>query len=135
MTLRMTKKRVSVMAALANHQEFVSAQHLHECMAESGDAVGLATVYRTLTALAEAHEIDSLRDSDGETLYRLCESEAHHHHLICRECGATVEIDGPSVETWAEAMGSDHGYTSISHTIELWGICPTCSNAAAHTVG
>jgi len=110
------------MDALAAQREFRTAQELHGLLTE---AVGLATVYRTLAALADAGEVDVLRGEDGEASYRLC-SEHHHHHLVCRSCGATVEVEGPVVERWARTIAEEHGYADVSHTLEIFGLCPTC---------
>ena len=63
---------------------------------------------------------------DGETRYRRC-SGSHHHHLVCRECGRTVEVEGPTVERWATSVASEHGYADVSHTLEIFGLCPRCS--------
>lgn len=123
---RMTRQRAAVAQALAEQEEFRSAQQLHEVLRTKGDAVGLATVYRTLQTLADAREVDQLRNADGEVLYRRCERTEHHHHLVCRWCRRTVEIDGPTVEAWAAKVGATHDFTEIDHTIELWGTCRDC---------
>jgi Fur family ferric uptake transcriptional regulator len=125
--LRPTRQRVAVTEALSRSREFRSAQEIHEIVAASGEKVGLATVYRTLAALAESGSIDVLRREDGESVYRQCAAVTHHHHLVCRECGATVEIAGPAVEAWTDAIASEHGYADISHSLELFGTCPSCS--------
>jgi Fur family ferric uptake transcriptional regulator len=52
--------------------------------------------------------------------------DAHHHHLVCRACGATVEVTGPAVETWAEQVAAEHGFRDVSHTVEVFGTCPAC---------
>ncbi|HLT85715.1 MAG TPA: transcriptional repressor [Phototrophicaceae bacterium] len=80
----MTRQRAAVSALLERTEDFRSAQQLHESLRESGDTIGLATVYRTLQGLVETGEVDVLRADDGETLYRRCESDKHHHHLVCR---------------------------------------------------
>jgi Fur family transcriptional regulator, ferric uptake regulator len=123
---RQTRQRSAVATALETTAEFVSAQELHTRLAESGTKVGLATVYRNLQAMAADGEIDVLRTDDGESVYRSC-SRGHHHHLVCRECGRTVEIDGPDVERWAAEMSSDHGFTDVTHTVEIFGRCSACS--------
>ncbi len=123
----MTRQRAAVSDLLERTDDFRSAQQLHESLREAGDAVGLATVYRTLQALVEAGEVDVLRADDGETLYRRCESVKHHHHLVCRDCGTTVEISGGGVEAWAEEMAATHGFTDIEHTLDLFGRCADCS--------
>ena len=123
--MRTTRQRQAVADQLAEQEDFRSAQQIHTALRERGDAVGLATVYRSLTLMAESGEIDTLLRSDGETLYRRC-SRQHHHHLVCRRCGRTVEVAGPSVERWATEVAADHGFTDVSHTLELLGICGEC---------
>ena len=123
---RPTRQRRAVADVLATFSDFRSAQEIHELLAQRGEAVGLATVYRTLQRLAEAGEVDLLRTEDGEALYRRC-SAAHHHHLVCRSCGRTVEVEGPTVERWADGVAGEHGFTDVSHTLEIFGTCPTCA--------
>ena len=100
------------------------ASHLNE-LRERGQSVGLATVYRTLQRLAETGDVDMLRSEDGEAIWRQC-SETHHHHLVCRECGSTVEVEGPAVERWADSIAAEHGFADVSHTLEIFGTCPSC---------
>ena len=125
---RSTRQRAAVTAALATNDDFKSAQDLHAMLRDQGAAVGLTTVYRTLQALADVGEVDVLRTPDGESVYRRCQTDAHHHHLVCRRCGRTVEVEGPAVEEWAEQVGAKHGFTDVSHTVEIFGLCATCSN-------
>lgn len=123
---RATRQRAAVVELLAEIDDFRSAQELHDELRRRGEGVGLTTVYRTLQSLAEADEIDVLRTSTGEALYRRC-SEHHHHHLVCRRCGYTVEVEGPAVERWAEKIATGNGFSDISHTVEILGTCATCT--------
>jgi Fur family transcriptional regulator, ferric uptake regulator len=123
--LRPTKQRLAVMEAMASFGDFRSAQEIHELLGERGEQVGLATVYRTLQRLADAGEVDVLRTEDGEAIYRRC-SDSHHHHLVCRSCGATVEVEGPTVERWTSSIAAEHGYADVSHALEIFGTCPRC---------
>jgi len=111
-----------VTARLEESEDFASAQDLHARMRAAGDSIGLATVYRTLTALAATGEVDVLRTDDGEAVYRMC-STGHHHHLVCRDCGRTVEIEGPAVERWTERVAAEHGFRDVAHTLEIFGTC------------
>ncbi|GAB3763827.1 Fur family ferric uptake transcriptional regulator [Nocardioides ginsengisegetis] len=124
--LRPTRQRIAVAEAMASFDDFRSAQEIHDLLGRRGDNVGLATVYRTLQRLAEAGEVDMLRSEDGEAIYRRC-SDTHHHHLVCRSCGSTVEVEGPAVERWTSAIASEHGYAAVSHTLEIFGTCPDCT--------
>lgn len=124
--LRSTRQRTAVARLLDVTDDFRSAQEIHEELRRNGEGVGLTTVYRTLQTLADAGEIDVLRTGSGEAVYRRC-SAHHHHHLVCRRCGRTVEVEGPTVELWAEKVADEHGFTDISHTVEIFGTCADCA--------
>jgi Fur family ferric uptake transcriptional regulator len=123
--MRPTRQRLAVGEVLDTFDDFRSAQEIHELLSQGGTPVGLATVYRTLQRLAESGEVDMLRTEDGEAIYRRC-SDSHHHHLVCRGCGRTVEVEGPAVERWTRAIASEHGFSEVSHTLEIFGTCPGC---------
>jgi len=123
---RATRQRAAVSDLLDRLDDFRSAQEIHEELRRAGQGIGLTTVYRTLQSLADAGEIDVLRTDNGEAVYRRC-SEHHHHHLVCRVCGRTVEVEGPAVERWAERVAAENGFSSVSHTVEVFGTCADCS--------
>jgi len=122
---RSTRQRTAIAEVLDEVDDFRSAQELHDLLRQRGASVGLATVYRTLQGLADAGEVDAVRSPDGGTAYRRC-SPRHHHHLVCRECGRTVEIEEPAVEAWAERIGREHGFGDVTHTLEIIGTCSDC---------
>jgi Fur family ferric uptake transcriptional regulator len=121
---RSTRQRAAIKAALDAAEGFKSAQDIHADLRSTGGSVGLTTVYRALQSLADSGEIDALRKDDGETVYRQCSTPVHHHHLVCRVCGRSVEVEGPEVERWADEVARQHGFTSISHQVEVFGTCP-----------
>lgn len=122
---RATRQRAAIGDLLDRLDDFRSAQDIHEELRRRGEGIGLTTVYRTLQALAEAGEIDVLRSAAGEASYRRC-SDTHHHHLVCRNCRHTVEVEGPAVEHWAEKVAAEHGFAEIDHTVEIIGLCSSC---------
>ncbi len=124
---RVTRQRRAVEEALGAAPEFVSAQGLYARLRAAGDSVGLATVYRALATLGEDGRADVVRLDDGEALYRRCSTTAHHHHLVCRRCGATVEIEAPEDESWVSALADRHGFTDVEHVLEVFGTCGGCS--------
>lgn len=126
--LRNTRQRSAVSALLDELEGFHSAQDLHAMLRDRGERVGLTTVYRTLQGLADSGEVDVMRPPGGEHLYRRC-SQGHHHHLVCRSCGRTVEVAGPAVESWAERVATQHGFVDVSHTMEIFGTCPNCAQS------
>ena len=123
---RNTRQRSAVAALLSDLDGFHSAQELHAILRSRGERIGLTTVYRTLQALADSNDIDVMRPPGGEHLYRRC-SDGHHHHLVCRSCGKTVEVVGPAVESWADKVAAQHGFSDVSHTLEIFGTCDTCA--------
>ncbi|HEY5821456.1 MAG TPA: Fur family transcriptional regulator [Propionibacteriaceae bacterium] len=122
---RKTRQRAAVDAILAEAAEFRTAQQIHDDLRRQGESVGLTTVYRTLQHLVDSGELDALRTGDGETGYRRC-SGGHHHHLVCRSCGRTVEVSGPAVERWATAIAAENGFRDVSHDLEIFGTCSSC---------
>lgn len=68
-----------------------------------------------------------LRPDDGEAIYRLCEREEHHHHLVCRSCGLTVEFEAPDIEDWAAKLAAQHNFSEVRHTLEIFGLCAACA--------
>ncbi|NLG55264.1 MAG: transcriptional repressor [Rhodococcus sp.] len=123
--VRSTKQRSAISALLDEVDEFKSAQELHDELRQRGGSIGLTTVYRTLQALADAGTVDVLRTDTGESVYRRC-SDHHHHHLVCRNCGYTVEVEGPAVEKWAQSVAETNGFSDISHMVEIFGTCRDC---------
>jgi Fur family ferric uptake transcriptional regulator len=122
---RNTKQREEVWSALERTPSFVSAQELHQTLRGEGSSIGLATVYRTLNSLAEDGSADALT-LEGENLFRAC-SPGHHHHLICRGCGVTIEIEAKAVEAWAHDVAFEHGFHNPQHIVDIYGTCQKCS--------
>ena len=129
---RGTRQAQALAAALESLPGFCSAQEIHAELRRRGEHVGLATVYRHLQALSEDGSVDAIRDASGEILYRQCETSVHHHHLTCRNCGRSVEVEGRAVEQWAEKVAAEAGFTDVGHTVELFGLCPQCAQGRFH---
>jgi Fur family ferric uptake transcriptional regulator len=125
--IRSTRQRAAVVAVFDELDGFHSAQEVHARLRAAGDTVGLSTVYRAVQALVDDGELDSIRTDSGEAVYRRCSTQ-HHHHLVCRHCGRTVEVAGPAVERWADRVAGEHGFTEVSHTLEIFGTCTACSS-------
>jgi Fur family ferric uptake transcriptional regulator len=123
---RVTRQRSALNRMLERTTEFRSAQQLHTMLREDGQTVALATVYRVLQSMAHEGEVDVLRTNNTENRYRRCQRQEHHHHLVCRLCGHTVEVAENTVERWAGRTAREHGFAAVSHTVELLGICASC---------
>ena len=124
---RTTRQRIAISSELDGAAAFLSAQELHDRLRRRGESIGLATVYRNLQAMARRGEIDVVRREDGEALFRRCARDSHHHHLVCRHCGRSVELHNDEVERWARSVAAGHGFSHVSHDLELFGSCADCS--------
>jgi Fur family transcriptional regulator, ferric uptake regulator len=126
---RSTRQRAALAALLAELTEFRSAQEIHDLLQRRGETVGLSTVYRNLQAMADTGQLDVLHLGSGEAMYRQC-STRHHHHLVCRVCGRTVEIEEPTIEAWARRTAEKNGFVDACHQLEIVGLCADCADAA-----
>jgi len=124
---RQTKQRAAVAEALESQGELRSAQEIYDIVRKRGDSIGLTTVYRSLQSMADDGQVDVIVRGDGESVYRQC-SPSHHHHLVCRSCRSTVEIDAPDVERWATDVAAQHGFRDVTHTVEVFGLCSRCAD-------
>jgi Fur family ferric uptake transcriptional regulator len=129
-TSRATKQRAAITAALDHAQNFQSAQELFEALRLKGHKIGLTTVYRNLQSMVARGDVDVLRREDGEAIYRRCETDEHHHHLVCRNCGVSVELENEKIEGWADAISRRHGFSDVTHDLELFGTCGGCSTGS-----
>lgn len=126
---RRTAQRRAILEVLEGGQVFLSAQDLHDRLRSKRRSVGLTTVYRNLQSLVEQGVVDVVRTPVGESKYRLCSKDFHHHHLVCRQCGVSVEVESPEVEKWASVIARDHGFSDVTHELELFGNCTQCEDA------
>ena len=122
--LRATRQRLSVLESLRERPDAVTAQELHAELRQAGESVGLTTVYRTLTALAEAGFLDVF-SREGEQAFRRC-GDVHHHHLVCETCNRVEELSGDEVEQWVSQAARRHGFEVTGHRADIFGICSAC---------
>lgn len=125
-TSRRTRQGDAVLNVVLGSDNFRSAQDIHAELRAAGEPVGLTTVYRHLALLTDEGRLDALQTADGELVYRRCHSEAHHHHVVCRRCGRGSEVELPDLELWAETTARELGYTEVTHTVEIFGLCAEC---------
>lgn len=121
---RQTEQKAAVRAALEESPDFISAQDLHSRLRARGSAIGLATVYRNLNEMSQAGDADVLQSGTAQ-LYRFCGGGEHHHHLVCVDCGKTVEVEVP-VEEWVQKVSHENGFTPVRHVLDMYGRCADC---------
>jgi Fur family transcriptional regulator, ferric uptake regulator len=122
-----TRQGAAVLDALHASDGFRTAQEIHARLRADGDGIGLTTVYRHLQLLADDGSVDALQLDGGQVAYRRCASGGHHHHLVCRRCGASVEVDCPDIGAWAQKVSKSAGFSEPSHRVEVFGLCADCA--------
>ncbi|MPZ73345.1 MAG: transcriptional repressor [Nitriliruptorales bacterium] len=122
--LRPTRQRLSVLQSLRDRPDAVTAQDLHAELRGAGASIGLTTVYRTLTALADAGLLDVFT-RDSEQAFRRC-GTVHHHHLVCETCNKVEELSAAEVEDWVHHAADRHGFEVTGHRADIFGICSEC---------
>jgi Fur family ferric uptake transcriptional regulator len=129
--LRSTEQRRLIIDTLFTAREHVTIDRLLEQVRVTDPKVGYATVYRTLKLLTESGVAQEHHFGDGHTRYELADSEAHHDHLICVECGSITEFEEPAVEALQDRIASRHGFEIRAHKHELYGVCAECQRKRA----
>lgn len=120
---RMTRKRERVLATLERMDRPASAEQIRE-QAEL-PASDLVTVYRNLDTLEGLGVLQRVPLENGTHLFELTAPDEHYHHLICRHCHRAERLElcvGTGINTLARAKG----YADITHTLEIYGLCPEC---------
>jgi Fur family ferric uptake transcriptional regulator len=127
---RTTRQRTAILQLLQEADSFLSAQEMYDALRNKGLKVGLTTVYRNLQTMVDMNEVDVVRREDGESIFRRCDAGDHHHHLVCRSCGFTVELANDQLEKWTTTLAKKHRFSDVTHHLELFGLCRSCSARA-----
>lgn len=122
--------REQVVELLGRQECCLSAQEIHERLRGGDRAVGLASVYRALDALARLKLVHRI-DVDGTACYEPAEASGeHHHHAICGDCGRMSAFADPALERLIDEVGRRLGYQVEAHDLSIRGRCPDCAQAA-----
>ena len=124
---RITRPRRAVIRAMLESDGHASPTEVHASARLHCPTVGLVTVYRTLELLAQMGYARRIHTDEGCHGYASA-SNGHHHHLVCRRCGAAVEFDGCDLSFLLDRVRDETGYTIEEHMLELVGLCPLCSD-------
>ena len=124
--LRVTAPRKAILEVLTNEHGPFTAEEVHERI--GGEGCDLVTVYRSLAALEGVGLVQRCEFGDGSSRYEYNCLRHHHHHLICKRCHTVVTLDSCTAKIF-EKEAAARGYTNVSHTLEVFGICPNCQGA------
>lgn len=134
--LRLTKQRAEILRAIYATHKHVTAEELYEMLRADDQTrklrISRATVYRTLSLLAEGGFIEALDiGRDGGTLYEHVLGHEHHDHMVCTRCGRILEFHDEDLEALQERIVARHGFHAESHRLNIYGACERCAKRAA----
>ncbi len=129
--VRVTAQRVAVVVAVAEHPHRTTDEIDAAVRAELG-AVSRQAVYDALAALTDAGVLRRIQPAGSAARYEDRVGD-NHHHLICRRCGRTVDVDCAVGEVPCLTAADDAGYEVDEAEVIYWGRCPDCVEATAST--
>ncbi len=124
--LKATLPRLKILDILErNSSRHMSAEDVYKALLDSGEDVGLATVYRVLTQFESAGLVARHHFEGGTSVFELDEG-THHDHLLCVKCGRVEEFVDEVIEKRQKAIAADHGFTITDHSLYIYGVCSDC---------
>lgn len=124
--LKVTLPRLKILEILANADpHHMSAEDVYKTLLESGDDVGLATVYRVLTQFETAGLVKRHNFEGDHAVFEIEQGE-HHDHLVCVKCGRVDEFIDEAIEKRQEVIAKQSGFKMTDHSLTIYGICKRC---------
>jgi len=103
----------------------MSAEDVYKTLLDSGEDVGLATVYRVLTQFEAAGLLERHHFEEGHSVFEINEGD-HHDHILCIKCGRVDEFTDETIEQRQQEIAKKTGYVLTNHSLYLYGICKQC---------
>lgn len=127
--LKVTLPRMKILEMLEKSENrHLSAEDVYKALMESGEDIGLATVYRVLTQFESAGLVQRHHFEGGQSIFELDEG-SHHDHLVCVRCGAIAEFYDEVIEERQEQVAARKGFRITDHSLILYGLCSACQDA------
>src|SRR5947209_14617260 len=134
--LKHTAQRDTILRAFLETREHLSTDELHRLVKKRDPKIGYTTVYRTLKLLAECGLASEVAFHDGIARYEHQYNRRSHHHMVCTDCGSSVEFFSNEVERLEQDIGRKYRYMTTRHSFQIYGVCEDCrkKNGAARVV-
>ena len=126
--LQVTAQRIAVLRAVSRRPHCTADDVAEDVRAEIG-AISRQAVYDALAMLVEKGFIRRIQPARSPALYENRVGD-NHHHLICRTCGKTVDVDCAVGDTPCLTAAADSGYQIDEAEVIYWGTCPRCLAAS-----
>ena len=124
--LKHTEQRDAILRAFLDTREHLSTDELFRLVRKKDERIGFTTVYRTLKLLADCGLASEVAFNDGIARYEHQYNRRNHHHMVCTECGSSVEFFSSEIERIEREIGRKHRYLTTRHTFQIYGVCDAC---------
>lgn len=124
--LKHTGQRDVILRTFLDTRDHLSTDELYRLVKKRDEHIGFTTVYRTLKLLAECGLASEVAFNDGVTRYEHQYQRRNHHHMVCTECGSSVEFFASGIERIEQDIGRKNKYLPTRHTFQIYGICEKC---------
>ena len=128
--LKLTAQRDAILHAFLETREHLSTDELYRLVKQKDPRIGFTTVYRTLKLLGECGLASEVAFHDGISRYEHQYNRRSHHHMVCTECGSSVEFFSSEVDHLEQEIGSKYHYATTRHTFQIYGVCEDCRRKA-----
>ena len=129
--LKRTAQRDLILDVFLRAEEHLSSEDLYRLVQKEDPTIGHTTVYRTLKLLTEAGLAREVRFGDGRTHYEHNYKHQHHDHMICTECGKTIEFYSAELEAIQDAIVAKHRFRPTQHSLRIFGVCAQCQRKSS----
>jgi len=123
--LSLSHPRLLIYQELSNASIPLSPLQIYQDLLKGRKKIGLTSIYRTLDLFESLGIIFKITNGSG-VKYKLCESENHHHHIICKACGNVVELNFCDISDWSKKVTEATGYQVVDHQLNFFGYCKEC---------
>lgn len=123
--LSLSYPRLLLYQELSNALSPLSPLEIYENLLKKRKKIGLTSIYRSL-GLFESLGIVFKITNGSAVKYKLCESEDHHHHIVCKACGNVVELNFCGISDWLKKVAESTGYQVVDHQLNFFGFCKDC---------
>ncbi len=127
---RLTPQRLMILSAIESSHDHISAEEIYTQVAGRYPHVNISTVYRTLELLKRLGMVYEINLGEGRIRYH-AEKRGHHHHLVCQNCGAVIDIDEAKMSSLKDALFKDYGFKAELRHVAIFGLCKDCRKSSS----
>lgn len=129
--LKHTDQRDTILKTFLEQRDHLSTDELYRQVHKKDPKIGFTTVYRTLKLLAECGLASEVAFHDGIARYEHQYNRRGHHHMVCTECGSSVEFFAPELDKLEQEIGAKYHYQTTRHSFQIYGLCDACVKKSA----